>query len=128
MKAQCYATKHHSDCPADDCGCGIYGQFRISQTFESVVNSFPYFLLTEPIYTLPFIVLTEHYGRIKLHEFGLRSEYAKVVGAISFREDLVTFDRYREMAKRAADILRVPMFGTEVSQSMIDNSLAVNGI
>jgi hypothetical protein len=120
----------HDECPGEDCGCGIYGQFNIITSFENIVASFAYFTMVPAVelHSLPFIVLTEHYGKTLVHERGIRSEFAKVVGAISFREDLVTFERYRDLARKAADVLGVPMFGLKAGQLLIDNSLAVNGL
>lgn len=129
MRAECYATAKHMNCPADDCGCGIYGQFKVLETFESILPSFVFFTLpVQTIHSLPIVVLTEHFGKVQIHERGLRSEYATVVGTVVFRDDLVTFDGYRSLAKVAANLLGVSEINSKTAQGMIDNSLAVNNL
>jgi hypothetical protein len=129
VKAFCYATAAHAESPEADCGCGIYGQFNILDSFESILPTFDYFTLPKgQVNSIGVVVLTEHFGKIQVHSKGLRSEYARVKGLVIFREDLVTFDGYHELAKRSAQKIGVGVFGSKIAQAMIDDSLRVNGL
>ena len=99
-------------------------------SFESIISQFAFFAIPQVVESnfIPFVALTEHYGKVQIHEHGLRSEYAKVVGTVSFRDDLTTFDVYKKISTKAADQLGVPLYGSKIGQEMIDYSLLVNGL
>lgn len=122
---------HESSC-AIDCryvpgerhqGCGFHAHKRISDTIAFVERIRG---------TADCIVLTEFFGRIALHENGLRAQKARIVAVADWnpREFVRSalkpplYPSYTNVPLIAADYFSVPMLSADEAQAMIDKSWA----
>lgn len=101
-------------------GCGFHAHRQVDETvkFVSQIRG-----------TADCVVLIECFGRVALHEKGLRSQKARIVAVADwnprdFLNGLVfdTFPDHRNIPLLAADYFSVPLVSLDEAQSLIDMS------
>jgi hypothetical protein len=98
-------------------------------SFNSIVPLLYYFAMPSDFSpSLPVVVLTEHYGKVMLHERGVRSEFAKPIGTIAARTDLNTFKKYHETLETTTKMLGVPVYDKAEAQKIINLSRSENNV